>query len=282
MKKYLKLFWNYKKPIIAVILAVVVLVGGFNLFNQSKIDVTFYQVHSDKISDNIRIVVLADLHLKEFGKDNVRLVEKIRNLSPDIIACVGYMNMTDDPDYSVVLTLCQQLVDIAPVYYSLGNNEYEAKLFNDSKLSEDVESLGVHVLDDESEVLTIKDTKLNIGGLSQGSEQFERYGHDFFDKYASEDYFKLLLVHYPEVFQGHIEDSEIDLALCGHAHGGQVRLPFVGGLYSADKGLFPKLAEGFHTIGNSNVIISRGLGNSHFMPRINNPPELCVVDLCWY
>lgn len=200
--------------------------GRCNLFNQSKIDVTFYQVHSDKISDNIRIVVLADLHLKEFGKDNVRLVEKIRNLSPDIIACVGDMNMTDDPDYSVVLTLCQQLVDIAPVYYSLGNNEYEAKLFNDSKLSEDVESLGVHVLDDESEVLTIKDTKLNIGGLSQGSEQFERYGHDFFDKYASEDYFKLLLVHYPEVFQGHIEDSEIDLALCGHAHGGQVRLPF--------------------------------------------------------
>ena len=119
MKKYLKLFWDYKKPIIAVILAVVVLVGGFNLFNQSKIDVTFYEVHSDKISDNIRIVVLADLHLKEFGKDNVRLVEKIRNLSPDIIACVGDMNMTDDPAYSVVLTLCKQLVDIAPVYYSL-------------------------------------------------------------------------------------------------------------------------------------------------------------------
>ena len=94
--------------------------------------------------------------------------------------------------------LCEKLVNIASVYYALGNNEYEAKLFKDSNITKDLKAVGVHVLDDASEIVDIKDTKLNIGGLSQGPEQFERYGHQFFDKYIEEDYFKLLLVHYPD------------------------------------------------------------------------------------
>ncbi len=282
MKKYLKLLSKYKKRIIAVLLIIVLAVCIYNIADQSKIDVSFYQVVSEKVSDNVRIVVLADLHLKEFGENNSKLVEKIRNLSPDIIACVGDMNMTDDEDYSVVVTLCEQLVEIAPTYYCLGNNEYEAMLFNDSKIDEDIAATGVHVLNDESEVVTINDTKLNIGGLSQGPEQFERYGHKFFDKYIEEDYFKLLLVHYPDEFLGVLEDYPIDLALCGHAHGGLVRLPFIGGLYSTGEGFLPELTEGYHTISNSNIIISRGLGKSSIWPRLNNPPELVVVDLCWY
>ena len=262
MKKYFELFSKYKWRIIAVILIIVLAVCAFNLLNQSEIDVTFYQVRSDKVSDNIRIVVLADLHLKEFGKDNIRLVEQIDKLTPDIIACVGDMNNLKNDDYSVVTNLCEKLVNIAPVYYALGNNEYEAKLFKDSNITKDLKAVGVHVLDDASEIVDIKDTKLNIGGLSQGPEQFERYGHQFFDKYIEEDYFKLLLVHYPDEFMGILEDYPIDLALCGHAHGGQVRIPFVGGLYATGQGFFPKLVDGFHQIGNSNVIISRGLGSS--------------------
>lgn len=282
MKKYIKLLSKYKKRLIAVLVIIVLAVCIYNVADQSKIDVTFYQVVSDKVSDNIRIVVLADLHLKEFGENNSELVEKVGNLNPDIIACVGDMNMTDNEDYSIVITLCEQLVEIAPTYYCLGNNEYEAMLFNGSKIDEDVAATGVHVLDDESEIVTVNDTKLNIGGLSQGPDQFERYGHDFFDKYIEEDYFKLLLVHYPDEFQGVLEDYPIDLALCGHAHGGLVRLPFIGGLYSTGEGIFPELTEGYHTIGNSNIIISRGLGKSSIWPRLNNPPELVVVDLCWY
>ena len=202
MKKYFELFSKYKWRIIAVILIIVLAVCAFNLLNQSEIDVTFYQVRSDKVSDNIRIVVLADLHLKEFGKDNIRLVEQIDKLTPDIIACVGDMNNLKNDDYSVVTNLCEKLVNIASVYYALGNNEYEAKLFKDSNITKDLKAVGVHVLDDASEIVDIKDTKLNIGGLSQGPEQFERYGHQFFDKYIEEDYFKLLLVHYPDEFMG--------------------------------------------------------------------------------
>lgn len=282
MKKYLDLFLRYKKRILCVILAIVLCVCVYNLVDQSKIDVSFYQVQSEKVSDNIRIVVIADLHLREFGKDNIKLVEQIERLSPDIIACVGDSNKRKKTNYDPVITLFEQLVDIAPVYYSLGNHEYEAMLFKNSEIDEDLESIGVHVLDDEYEIVQVKNSKINIGGLSQGPPQFERYGKKFFDKYMSEDYFKLLLVHYPHEFQGVIEDYPIDLALCGHAHGGLIRLPGIGGLYAPGQGMLPELTEGYHEIGNSKVIIGRGLGNSNILPRINNRPELCVVDLCWY
>lgn len=281
MNKYIALFSKSKWRILAIILAVILVVGGVKVLDQNTIDVTFYEVNSSKISDNIRIVVLADLHLKEFGKDNIKLVEKVGKLAPDMIACVGDMNEVKKSDYSVVKSLCEKLVEIAPVYYSLGNNEYEAQIFNDSKLASELIDIGVHVLDDDSEIVMFKDTKLNIGGLSQGPDQFERYGHNFFDKYIEEGYFKLLLVHYPELFQGYIDESPIDLALCGHAHGGQMIIPGIGGVYSPGQGFFPKLTQGYHEIGNSNIIISRGLGNVKFFPRVNNKPELCVVDLGW-
>jgi len=282
MRKYLELLLKYKKRIICIILAVVLCVCVFNLVDQSKIDVTFYQVQSSKVSDSIRIVTISDLHLREFGKDNIRLVEQIKSLHPDLIACVGDSNKRKKSNYDEVITLFKQLVDVAPVYYSLGNHEYEAMLFRDSEIDKDLQEIGVHVLNDKSEVVQIKSTKLNIGGLSQGPDQFERYGHDFFDKYIEEDYFKLLLCHYPHEFQGVIEQYPIDLAICGHAHGGLIRLPGIGGVYAPGQGMFPELTEGYHEIENSKVIICRGLGNSNILPRINNRPELAVIDLCWY
>lgn len=249
---------------------------------QTTLEVNFYQVQSSKVSNNVRVVLLTDLHLQEFGTDNVELVSEISKLTPDIIAIAGDMNIHGNEDYSVVLTLCEQLVEIAPVYYSLGNHEYVDVIFNDSNIIQDLRDTGVTVLPDASAEITVGETEILIGGLSEGPEQFEKYGREFFDAFIADSRFKLLLVHYPEEFDGVLEDYPIDLALCGHAHGGQIRLPFIGGLYSADQGFFPKLAEGYHEIGNSKVIISRGLGSSNPVPRINNTPEIVVVDINWY
>lgn len=98
----------------------------------------------------------------------------------------------------------------------------------------------------------------------------------------SDDNFKLLLNHYPENFLGTLNEYEIDLALAGHVHGGQVRLPLLGGLYAADQGLLPKLCDGYYEIYNSKLVISKGLGWSGIVPRINNKPEITVVDVGWY
>ena len=256
-----------------------------DLKNQNnQLEKKFYQVKSNKVVDNIRIVALADLHLKEFGKDNEKLVAEVKNLSPDIVAIVGDMNLESQPDnYSSVISLCKQLNEIAPVYYCLGNHEIDAMLFKNSNIYKDIKAEGIKIFNNETETVNIGGTAIDIIGLTQNPTEFDEYGKDFFEKAMSaDDNFKLLLTHYPEYFLGKLNDYDIDLAITGHAHGGQVRLPFIGGLYAADQGLFPKLCDGYHEDGNSKFIVSRGLGKSGIVPRINNKPEIVIADISWY
>lgn len=270
--------------ITAIVLIFLILVGSaanYNLNNQLK--PTFYQLQSDKVVDNVRVVAIADMHLKEFGDNNVKLVEKVKSYHPDIIAIAGDMNIEDNPDYSVVLNLCARLNEIAPVYYSLGNHEIDAMLFKDSQIYYDLKSIGVNILNNEKDTIEVGLSKIDVIGLTQNPKEFREYGKKFFDKAMSEgDNFKLVLTHYPENFDGVIEEYPIDLAICGHAHGGLVRLPFIGGMYAADQGLLPALCDGYHEIENSKIIITRGLGRSGIVPRINNAPEISIVDINWY
>jgi predicted MPP superfamily phosphohydrolase len=146
-----------------------------------------------------------------------------------------------------------------------------------------VKKAGIKILNNEMETVNINDTDIDIIGLTQNPKEYDTYGRAFFEKaLSSDDNFKLVLTHYPENFLGVLEDYDIDLALAGNAHGGQVRLPFIGGVYSPDQGLFPKLCDGYHEIGNSRLIITRGLGKSGLVPRINNKPEIAVIDISWY
>ncbi|MCD8179885.1 MAG: metallophosphoesterase [Firmicutes bacterium] len=274
-----------KLPIILVIILAVLALCTVGVMHQNtQLEKTFYQVKSTKVIDNIRVVCIADMHLKEFGEDNADLIYEIEKLSPDIIAIAGDMNMESEPDnYDCVISLCKKLNEIAPVYYSLGNHEFDALLFSDSDIYDDIKDAGISILNNETETITIGSTTIDIIGLSQGPSTYEEYGASFFEKAMSaDDNFKLVLTHYPENFLGVIEDYEIDLALSGHAHGGLVRLPWIGGLYAADQGFFPELTEGYHEIGNSKVVITRGLWKSGKMPRINNKPEIAVVDISWY
>ncbi len=272
---------------LTVLLILLILIGWGTIatINQnSQLEKSFYQVKSSKVISNIRVVCLADLHLKEFGDSNERLVEEVANLKPDIVAIVGDMNLEKKPDeYEVVLTLCRQLNEVAPTYYSLGNHEIDAMLFYGSQIYNDAKKAGIKILNNETETVNVKGTDIDIIGLTQNPEEFDEYGRDFFEKaMRKDDDFKLVLNHYPENFEGTLDDYPIDLALAGHAHGGQVRLPWIGGLYAADQGMFPKLCEGYHEIGNSKLIISRGLGKSGVVPRVNNKPEITVVDISWY
>jgi predicted MPP superfamily phosphohydrolase len=193
------------------------------------------------------------------------------------------MNIEDNPDYSPVINLCARLNAIAPVYYALGNHEIDAILFNDSQIYYDLKAAGINVLNNEVKTAEIGLSQIDVIGLTQNPKEFYEYGKKFFDEAMSDDdNFKLVLNHYPENFEGTLDDYNIDLAICGNAHGGQVRLPLIGGLYSADQGLFPQLCDGYHEIGNSKVIITKGLGTSGIVPRINNAPEITIVDINWY
>lgn len=267
--------------------AVLMIAGAALLFkikwDENRLEVTFYHVISDKVLDGFRVVQLSDLHLKEFGENNEILVERVKNLKPDLIAITGDMNMVNNDDYHVVLELCRKLIEITDVYYVMGNHEFVDFADRKIPIDEDIEKTGVHLLTNSSEKITVNGSEIEIGGLVNEPVNYEqRGGSEFMEKFMEDPCFKLLLVHYPEYFLGTIEELPIDLALCGHTHGGIVRLPFVGGLYASEQGYFPELTEGMHEVGNSVVVISRGLGNSHKVPRINNRPEIVVIDVNWY
>lgn len=269
-----------------VVLAIIgVIVAEYiRLTDNSNFVDTFYEVEDDRIQNPMRIALLSDLHLQEFGKDNEKLVQEIARLKPDIIAMAGDMMNEDDPDTSVVVTLCRQLVDVAPVYFAYGNHEKEAIRVNQtSTLNVDLEKLGVHVLHNRYETINVNGNIIDIGGLSANPGTLDAdYTQKFWQKYLKTANYHLLLVHYPQYFftGGELVGENIDMALCGHLHGGQVVIPFKGGLYHPLEGFFPEMTDGCHNVSGTWVVISRGLGNgTRSMPRVNNPPELVIIDL---
>lgn len=266
-----------------VVLALLTLGGSVawgRLTDTSYFDTTFYELQDDKIQNDVRIVFLSDLHLQEFGKDNANLIAAVADLAPDIIAIGGDMNVMGNPDYSKVLTLVAGLVPIAPVYYALGNHEYNDYLFADSNLLEDVKKLGATVLSNHYVTIEVDGNVIDIGGLNEMSNHFKEYSQKFYTKYMESENYRLLLAHDPAYFDGGALVGEpIDLALCGHRHGGQAIIPFLGGLYHPGNGILPDMTQGAHDVSGTWVVVSRGLGNTEKIPRINNPPELVVIDL---
>ena len=280
----MKVHRKYTKVII-ILVCIAALAGGglYNHVQNQKLSVTFYHMDTEKNISGLRILELSDLHLKEFGPDNADLVKKVSALHPDIIAVVGDMTMEDNPDHSMVIRLVKRLTEIAPVFYSWGNHEYQDTLYNkNSTLIKDMEEAGAICFDNKYVEVKVGRNKLKIGGVCKNAFDILRYtgSQNMLRKLSDEQGFTVLLSHYPEGFLSDMEGYPFDLVLCGHAHGGMVRLPFTDGLYSPDQGLFPKLTSGMRELCGSTVVVSRGLGTSHsYEWRVNNRPEIVVVDV---
>lgn len=273
---------------IAVILCaiLVICVGGIIYINYeaNALEVTFYHLQSDNVDAPFRVVQLSDLHLHEFGEHNKDLVEWVRRLNPDIITITGDMNNHNNDDTHVVTELCTQLTQITNVYYVMGNHEWADHINRHTSIKEDIAATGVIILENSYEEIELNENKIVIGGLVNEVSNYSQYnGPEFMKNFMDADGFRLLLVHYPEYFLGTLNNYSIDLAMCGHTHGGIIRIPFVGGLYASDQGFFPELCEGMQKVdGGSIVVVSRGLGGDTSIPRINNRPEIVVVDVSWY
>ena len=263
------------------LLMIPVLIFGIRYLLSDQLEVTFHHLYSRKMAcgETVRVVVLSDLHNREFGPGNEDLAAVIASLKPDLIAVVGDMVNGDDENLDVILTLCDKLVEIAPVYYSPGNHENNLLYEKGSPLENLLLEKGVHVLVNRAEAVTIRKTPFLIGSLTTAPDGYEEYGAVFFDEYEKSRDFKLLLAHYPSLYYEALADGDIDLGICGHYHGGQVRLPFMGGLYHGDTGFFPKYNGGMYVLPNSTIFVSRGLGGHSGLPRINNRPELAVIDI---
>jgi hypothetical protein len=239
------------------------------------------------IDTRLRIVQISDLHGKLFGKDQHRLVEKIRQAEPDLIVITG--DIIDNRNYSEmeVLVLLHNIRNIAAIYYVTGNHEVFER--DPLPLIRKMELIGITVLRQEYVVFEKRGLSLQIAGVDDvrcfgKADSSGRSIRAFLKamyglrRQLDPELPSLLLTHRPE-FKDHYADAGFDLILAGHAHGGQVRIPGIGGLYSPEQGFFPKYAEGLHHIADSTLIVSRGLGGSIFPFRIFNPPELVIIDL---
>jgi predicted MPP superfamily phosphohydrolase/VanZ family protein len=218
----------------------------------------------------VRLVHLSDLHNQTFGKDNGRLIRRIDRLDPDIIVFTGDLIDRKTVNLEACLRTMKMLAEMAPVYFVPGNHEYWSPLTKE--LFEGLKNSGVTVLSNETVEVEIRGNVLEIIGIDFGANQ----AYDFDDTGTSS--YCILLNHYPEDFW-RFKGKGVHLVLSGHAHGGQFRLPFGGGLYAPGQGFFPYYDSGIFQEDNMYMIVSRGLGNSVIPLRIFNRPEIVYVVL---
>ena len=282
-----------KKIAISILAFAIVITIAATIFSNVCIKISEYTISLSGLSEGARVVVISDLHGKEYGKDNIRLLEKISEQKPDAIFVVG--DMLDDNDaengFSKTKNLLIELLDIAPVYLSYGNQEKEYSGDILDGFVNTITEKGIIVLDDSFTDCEIGGQKIRIGGtmghafpFGRTKEEFENSKEYIFLKDMEKtDSPTIVLAHMPDtfIFNGaHNYWSNIDLVVSGHTHGGVVRIPFVGGLYSPMQGLFPEYDYGFFTLGDKmKMVITSGLSGYKFIPRFLNLPEICVLNL---
>ncbi|MBS4205324.1 metallophosphoesterase [Lederbergia citrea] len=274
-----------KRKILKLILFIAV-IYIFLFLNNNWLQTTTYEIKSDRIPkafDGLTIVQLSDLHDATFGEKQSRLVEKVKKLKPDLVFVTGDLIDSNRYDLDNSLDLVEQLVTFTSVYYVTGNHEVAVNQV--SEITEALKSLGVHVLANETELLKQDGETIAIAGiedpLMRAIEDPIVVVGESLDAAMSkipEQTYTLLLSHRPEVFNVYVE-NEVDVVFTGHAHGGQVRIPGIGGLIAPGQGWFPSYTAGDHKRGITNMIVNRGLGNSLVPYRIFNRPEIVVVTL---
>lgn len=269
-----------------IVILVVPIIILLNWWNKSIVTTKFTVTDKDipKNFSDFRIAQVSDLHNASFGfgNNNSKLINKIQNEDPNIIVITGDMIDSRRTDFEVGLEFIKQVIKIAPTYYVIGNHEtriYEGYL----ELEQEMKNLGVHVLRNQSENITIDEQSIQIIDVDDPDiyDSFvdtDSLMKDLLTELDDPNQYSILLSHRPELFDIYCE-TNMNLVFSGHVHGGQVRLPIVGGLVGPNQGLLPEYDSGIYTNGSTNLIVSRGLGNSLFPFRINNRPELIITTL---
>ena len=246
------------------------------------LDVQEYELrfaHLPPSFDGYRIAVVSDLHAAEFGEENATLLEAVRDARPDIIALTG--DITDDAkQVPAVLKTVQRLVQIAPVYYITGNHEWENGGVRE--LFAGLPEVGATVMRNDIIALERGGEAIYLVGLEDvnGPVDMEKPDSVFarLDAMAGEGAFNVTLVH-RNMYLSSLSSLGADLILCGHAHGGLIRLPWTDGLIDHSLRLFPTHTNGVYTEGTTSMLVSRGVGNHTGIPRVMNKPHIPVAIL---
>lgn len=266
------------KTVKAIITYCILLVAVMITFDK-RLQVTYYSIESDKVQSNVRILLLTDFHSNNYGKNASKIMKKVRSVSPDIVLLGG--DIYDDvlPEDNAD-TFVRVLAGEYRCFYVTGNHEYWSK--NVDGIKENLRNLGVIVLEGDCETVSVNGQDINICGVDDPVYDYERmYTQLQYAAMASNNgNFTVLLSHRPELVDEYAKYN-FDVVLSGHAHGGQIRIPFLlNGLYAPDQAWFPKYAGGKYEIDDCRLIVSRGLDRETIkIPRVFNRPEMVVLDI---
>lgn len=273
-----------KKKRIIVVIILFVLVSIIAFYN--GLVVKKYTIETNKIPKDasLKIVLVSDLHSHIYGKNQKKIVNLIKKQNPDIIALAGDIADDVEPIEGAQLFLAA-IQDIAPVYYVTGNHEFWSEEIN--FIRDTFRKYNVKILENDYEELLLNGGLFIIGGVDD--PDIVTYENPLWD-WEGEIYtafsglqdpsgYKILISHRAECVYLY-KNIPFDLVLSGHAHGGQVRIPFfLNGLFSPNQGWFPKYAGGMYVHEEFNHIVSRGVSFNLRLPRIFNPPEIVVIDI---
>ena len=283
--------------IIFIFIGIFILMYLYIKYNVNTLEVTKYVVENKKVPkefDGYNIVQISDLHSKLFGENNKKLIQKIKSLNPDIVVVTGDLIDGENNNYNVALDFMKEISKLYRVYYIIGNHEQKALI---KKYKDEYKDYfnKLHQIDfvnlDNNKVEIVKgDSNINLYGLTVpyscykylfDNQETTSIDIDFLEEKLGKvdrEQFNILLAHTPFYFDEY-EKWGADLTLCGHVHGGIVRLPLVGGLLSPDRKFFPKYDLGEYIKNKSTMIVSKGLGGSKVLIRVNCKPEIVNIKL---
>ena len=279
-----------KKTVLIVSVLVILCLGIWTLWGNIALEVNEYEIVSDRIPEafaGFRIAQVSDLHNKDFGEGYGQLLTLLSQINPDIIVVTGDLIDSRQTDLDIALEFAWQAGKIARVYYVSGNHEARVPEYEDLKIG--LVKAGVVILENQKVQITREGESITLMGIDDPSFQedylfgdSESVARQAIENLQNEsDGYTVLLSHRPELFDLYAETG-MDLVFSGHAHGGQFRLPFIGGLVAPNQGFFPKYDAGLFSEDNTTMIVSRGVGNSIIPVRFNNRPEIVVVELKKY
>ncbi len=273
--KHLK---KFRKIIILV--CVIILTIVYLYVQNNWIDIENYQLHYSNLPsefEGFKIVQISDVHLPKNASSIENIIKLTKKQEPDIIIISGdIIDQSADLETCGLTELCKGLSEICEVYAVTGNHEF----WNDDieNWKSIIRQNGVVFLDNAYRIIEKNGAQIAVIGL----EDNETYNADIFNNDELKSCFKILIAHRPELYNSYISQDVMnpDVVFTGHAHGGQIRIPFLGGLVAPDQGFFPKYTTGKYKINDTvNMIVSRGLGNSVIPFRVNNRPNIPVVTL---
>lgn len=270
---------KYKKNMVIGVFIAIGLFTGWTIWGNNALMVGNFTIENRKIPEcfnGFRIAHISDFHNTEFGKNNEKLISMLKECKPDIIVITGDLIDSRRTNLEIAIDFSSQASQIAPTYYVSGNHESRIKQYED--LIEGLKNAGVRVLENGCARIEREGDSIFLLGIKDSAFMTDEVINEFLSDYVEEDIYTMLLSHRPELFETYVA-GKVDLVFCGHAHGGQFRLPFVGGVIAPNQGWFPKYDGGLYTKENTSMVVSRGIGNSLFPLRINNRPEIVLVEL---